>query len=95
MITLNRSTVFNAGKNLTYTSFKLWIFLTQFEKSFKLHRNTVMNEIGISKNSFTSAIRELKLKGYLVEHDDKSYSFFENPSVHAAYDNIVNMNKTN
>jgi hypothetical protein len=54
-----------------------------------------MNEIGISKNSFTSAIRELKLKGYLVEHDDKSYSFFENPSVHAAYDNIVNMNKTN
>ena len=79
-IEIHAKSVFNAANNLKSVSFKTWIYLTQFEsKPFILNRANIMENMGISKNSYTSAIRELESKGYLIKNGKDHYVFHKNP----------------
>ena len=80
MITLNKNLTTNAANDLKSATFKVWVYLNQFEsKSFAINRSNIMKNAGISKNTCTSVIRELKKKGYLFEDKKDVFTFYANP----------------
>ena len=79
-IKIHRLPLFNAANNLKSSSFKVWLYLTQFDNNpFVINRRNIMECMGVSKNSYTRAIQELKDKGYLIKRNNDTYVFYENP----------------
>ena len=84
-----------ACKNLSSSTFKLFLYLADNMDGYKLalSRVAVNDEIGISDSSYKRAVNELTAKGYIVQERGNSYNFYivpvqigpahdDNPMIH-------------
>lgn len=82
----NKQALFKAASELSSCAFKLYIYLGSFQElqdNFYLSKQDVLNKMSISENSYFSAKKELKQKGYLIKDENTSqkgaYVFVESP----------------
>lgn len=72
----------DAGKNIkTYTAFRVYLYLAGNNDGYnlRLSRKNVTEELGISKDSYIRAIKELTDSGYVVHRKGNIYDFYVNP----------------
>lgn len=68
-IKVNRWSMQYALRNLTPNGFKVWMWFVNHraDEEFPLMRQSIMNECGISKNTYLKCIRELRENDYIVD----------------------------
>jgi len=73
-----------AMKTLTPSALKIYLFVTANANNyhFLLTSNDVTAELGISRRTYTSAIKELIDNGFLIKRaDSEVWDFYDNPPV--------------
>lgn len=73
-----------AAKTLTPTAFKIWLYVTANKNgyTFDLSSADVADSYGISRRSYTDAMKELERLGYLVpkvKGKERFYTFYDVP----------------
>lgn len=73
-----------ANRNLKPITFKLYLYLAGNANAFDLalSRQNIMDKLGISKNSYISAVKELKEKGYIRHRKGNVYDFYTDSLYH-------------
>ena len=79
-VILDYEITMSAMRDLSPTTFLLWIYLNANGCEFVLSRKDVINKTGISASSYARAVAELKEKGYLVHIIDNCYDFYAVPA---------------
>ncbi len=71
-----------AAQDLKAGAFKLWIYFSQNQNgySFALSNKDVNESFGIKKDQYDSAIKELEVKGYLINNGGNNWIFIEMPN---------------
>lgn len=71
-----------AAQDLKAGAFKLWIYFSQNQNgySFALSNKDVNDSFGIKKDQYDSAIKELEVKGYLINNGGNNWIFTEIPN---------------
>lgn len=82
--TINRKAMNAAFKNLKPAAAELWVYFASNQNNyeFDLSQKAVENEIGMKKDQYDGAIKQLIEKGYLVCESGKTvFGFYEIPKV--------------
>ena len=78
-----KKAMFEAMKNLTPTTFEVWIYIASWQKDkmFALSPKAVYQETGIKVSSVQEAIKVLIRERYLIQREKGSniYEFYEVP----------------
>ncbi|MDL2237048.1 helix-turn-helix domain-containing protein [Christensenellaceae bacterium OttesenSCG-928-K19] len=71
----------NAGKDLNYSEFKLYLYLASNKDGFplELSQKAVENATGIKKSSYHDAFKKLLKRGYISSVHGNKYYFFTTP----------------
>lgn len=80
---INKEALIEAMKDLTPTTYKVWIYLAsqQANYTFSFSPSAIEKETNIKKSSIQESIRQLINKNYLIQRNDNSniYDFYEIP----------------
>lgn len=71
----------NACNNLTYNAFKLYLYLAGNADGFDLalSKVAVQNRIKMSDNTYTTVVKELREKDYIIQKQGNIYEFYTTP----------------
>ena len=80
---LSNDSLYEAAKNLSYSTFTLYMYLVNNADKFELFLSPtdVQDKTGIKKSTYHKALKELKEKHYYIQPDPavNNWEFYETP----------------